>query len=61
MKRIDIYTMTLKDAALVTGLSIRKLYDLIGTGKIESRKIGKRRLIVAKSLQDFLSKDRPTA
>lgn len=61
MKRVEVLTLSLRDAAQATGLSIRKLYDLISRGNIESRKIGKRRLIVAKSLQDFLSKDRPTA
>jgi len=47
-------TLTLKDAAKESGLSIRTLYTLIGEGKLKSTTIGRRRLVIAKSLEELL-------
>lgn len=47
-------TMTLKQAAEASGLSIRKLYDLIGERRLQSVTVGRRRLIVVKSLEELL-------
>ena len=43
----------------VSGLSVRNLEYLFVSGAIETRKIGKRRLIVYKSLLRFLEHDHP--
>lgn len=47
-------TMTLKRAAEESGLSIRTIYSKIGSGELMSAKIGRRRLIPARALEQFL-------
>jgi hypothetical protein len=47
-------SLTLKGASEETGLSVRILYRLIAEGKLETRTIGRRRLILAKSLKDLI-------
>jgi excisionase family DNA binding protein len=47
-------TLTLKDAAKESGLSVRTLYALIGQGKLRSTTVGRRRLVIARSLEDLL-------
>jgi excisionase family DNA binding protein len=47
-------TMTLKQASEASGLSVRKLYDLISEKKLRSVKVDRRRLIVVKSLEETL-------
>ena len=44
----------------VSNLSIRTLEYRIASGEIETRKIGKRRLIVYKSLVRWLARDHPS-
>jgi len=56
---MDPILLTLPDAQAASGLSRRGLEYLINDRKIESRKIGRRRLIVAASLRKFLAADRP--
>lgn len=51
--------LTLPDAQAVSGLSRRALEYLTTDHKIESRRIGRRRLIVAASLRKYLAADRP--
>ena len=43
-------TCTIDDACEVTGLGRTKLYELIGTGRIVTTTIGRRRLVVVRSL-----------
>lgn len=57
MKRI---TVTLQQASEISGLCVRQLYQYIDAGALETRKIGKRRLVALDSLEKFLSKDRPS-
>jgi hypothetical protein len=53
-------TYTMKRAADESGLSIRTLQYAIGRGELESFLIGRRRLIPAHSLEEFLfRKKRP--
>jgi excisionase family DNA binding protein len=47
-------TVTLKQANELSGLSIRKLYDLIAQQKLKSITVGRRRLILYKSLEQLL-------
>jgi len=48
-------TVTLKQANEVSGLSNRKLYDLIAQQKLKSITVGRRRLILYKSLEELLT------
>lgn len=47
-------SMTLKQASEASGLSVRKLYDLIGERQLQSVTVGRRRLVIAKSLEELL-------
>src|SRR5438046_1229848 len=47
-------TLTMRAAAEATGLSVRTLYNLIAQKKLQSVTVGRRRLIVAKSLEELL-------
>jgi excisionase family DNA binding protein len=51
MKRLS---GTLKQATEASGLSTRKLYDLIASGNLESTTVGRRRLIIWESLEKLL-------
>lgn len=44
-------SLTIKDAAAAGGLGATKLYELIGKGKIQAVKEGRRTLILADSLR----------
>jgi excisionase family DNA binding protein len=45
-----------EEAATATGLSRSRIYQAIGDGSLRSLKDGKRRLVPAKALQDFIAK-----
>jgi excisionase family DNA binding protein len=47
-------TCTIGDACEVTGLGRTKLYELIGAGRIVTTTIGRRRLVVVRSLLSLL-------
>lgn len=46
--------MTMAQAAEASGLSVRKLYELIGQHKLTSTTVGRRRLIICDSLERLL-------
>jgi excisionase family DNA binding protein len=46
-------TGTMRQASEASGLSIRKLYDLIAKGKLRSVKVGRRRLMSCDRLRSF--------
>ena len=48
------------DACAVIGCGRTKLYDLIGTGKLDARSLGARTVILAPSLEKFVA-DLPPA
>jgi excisionase family DNA binding protein len=52
MKRL--LSVTIKQAVEATGLSVRKLYNLIAEGKLKSVPVGRRRLILWESLEELL-------
>jgi len=52
-------SLTLKQATEISGLSIRKLYDLMAKDKLKSVTVGRRRLIIYKSLEELLLGKRP--
>ena len=47
-------TCTIEDACEVTGLGRTKLYELIGDGRVLTTTIGRRRLVVVRSLLALL-------
>lgn len=49
-------SMTIKQAMEETGLGRRTIYELIGQGDLKSVKIGRRRLVNAKSLVEVISR-----
>lgn len=51
--------MTMKDAARESGLSVRILYRLIGEGKLKSTTVGRRRLVLTKSLTEIVTRGVP--
>ena len=48
-------SITLRQASKVSGLSVRKLYDLIAAGRLKSVTVGRRRLVLYKSLGELLN------
>ena len=54
----DLIGCTVREACERSGLKPTKLYELISDGLIESRKIGRRRIIVVSSLRRLIEGDR---
>jgi excisionase family DNA binding protein len=51
---MDPITVTIADAKKATGLGVTTLYSLIGEGKLETVKIGRRTLVKTKSIRALL-------
>jgi excisionase family DNA binding protein len=47
-------TCTIDEACQATGLGRTKLYELIGTGQLDTRTVGRRRLVLVRSLHSLL-------
>ena len=47
-------TVTISEAVRASGLGRTKLYELIGAGRVDSVRVGTRRLVVFESLKNFL-------
>jgi excisionase family DNA binding protein len=47
-------TTTVNDACQITGLGRTKIYELIGSGVLETIAIGRRRLILYDSIEDLI-------
>jgi len=45
---------TVDEACAVTGLGRTKLYDLIGSGQVLTTTVGRRRLVIVRSLLELL-------
>lgn len=50
IKLVDRITCTIPEACKVTSLGRTKLYELIGSGELDTITIGRRRLVVVRSL-----------
>lgn len=48
-------TLSIEEARAATGLGRTKIYQLINSGELQARKIGKRTLILKADLEAFLS------
>ena len=55
--QIEKITYTIQEAIEVTGISRSSIYNLIAEDRLETRKIGRRTLIPARSLRRLLSLD----
>ena len=53
-------TCTINEACEVTGLGRTKLYELIGAERLETTTIGRRRLVVVRSLLSLLESSAST-
>jgi excisionase family DNA binding protein len=47
-------SLTIEEVLAATGLGRTKLYQLIGSGQLKCRKIGKRSIVLKDDLQTFL-------
>jgi excisionase family DNA binding protein len=54
-------TCTISEACVATGLGRTKLYELIGAGQLATVAVGRRRLVLVRSLQCFLDPNTPNA
>jgi len=50
---------SISEACRVSSLGRTKIYQLIGEGKLESRKLGKRTLVLADSLDELIKNGLP--
>ncbi len=50
---------TIESATTVSGLSRSRIYQLLASGEIENRKIGRRTMILARSLSDYIERQPP--
>ncbi|WP_449377011.1 helix-turn-helix domain-containing protein [Bradyrhizobium sp. UFLA05-112] len=48
-------TCTIDEACQATGLGRTKLYELIGAGQLDTRTVGRRRLVLVRSLRSMLN------
>lgn len=51
---LEPIAISIHDAERVSGISRRTLYDLMRDGAIQSRKVGRRRLVLVRSLRAYL-------
>lgn len=51
---MDPITITIADAKKATGLGTTTIYDLIGKGKLETIKVGRRTLVKTRSIRALL-------
>jgi excisionase family DNA binding protein len=51
---VQRFTCTINEACEVTGLGRTKIYELIGAGHLVTTTVGRRRLVVVRSLLSFL-------
>lgn len=49
-------SFTVEEAVAATGFTRSRLYEAIGTGELESFKAGKRRMVSARALEDYIAK-----
>lgn len=50
--------LSVDDAAIALGIGHAKAWELIGQGALESVKIGRRRLVPAEAIEDFVARIR---
>jgi excisionase family DNA binding protein len=53
---MDQLLYTISDCCRLTAIGRTKLYELIGSGDLPTRKIGKRTVVAAADLQDWIDR-----
>lgn len=53
---ITPFALGIDDAAIAIGVARSALYAIVSRGEIESFKLGRRRLILVKNLDDYINK-----
>jgi len=56
---LDPVTVRIPEAMRLLGLGRSKLYELIGDGSIVTIKVGRSRLVVMRSIHDFVARQTP--
>jgi excisionase family DNA binding protein len=56
----DVLAVNIPEAARRLGLSPRTVTSLVARGELKSRKIGRRRVIPIRALEELLRHDHPT-
>jgi excisionase family DNA binding protein len=51
------FAISVEEAERVSAIGRTKLYELLRKGRIKSRKLGRRRLVLVQSLRDFLESE----
>lgn len=51
------FAVSVEEAERLSDIGRTKLYELIQKGRIKSRKVGRRRLVLVRSLRDFLESE----
>jgi len=51
---MDPITVTIAEAKKATGLGVTTIYELIGKGKLETVKVGRRTLVKTRSIRELL-------
>jgi hypothetical protein len=59
MEPVNPITVTIRTAREISGLGNTTIWALIKSGKLESTSVGRRRLVVYRSLQNLLSPPQP--
>lgn len=49
------HALSIEETMSATGIGRTKLYELINTGELKAKKIGKRTIVLKADLEDFLS------
>lgn len=57
--KLEPITCTIEDAARISGIGRSRVFQLINDGKLQTTKIGNRRLIFVSSLRELLEKGHP--
>ncbi len=55
----DRYTLSIKDARRALGLGRTTIYKLIGDGTLQTITVGRRRLILTRSIQELCDQSQP--
>ena len=53
--------LTINDAVQSRGISRSRLYLLLGAGEVEHRKLGRRTIVIARSLDDYIDRQPPAS
>jgi len=53
---VEPEALSVEQACAITGLGKTKIYELVGSRALKTRRLGRRRLVLRRDLQEFLEK-----